>query len=333
VLHLWDPVRPYIGYKEFYDYGLNRLVITSPTSWHYDQNYTVGTTSITDGHPFDGSNLGWCFAIPLSIDLHKGRQPLSVGFAATEITFLFASGTGAAVTQIEDDDGRRLFVRDRVHSSYAEFESSPGSALEGVARWPWLNADGGGGSLGDLYLIERPRGSSPLTVTVRGSNYRLAQAGAGHLIEIESASAAPAKDRIRFDDFTGNDQAVELRTESPLRTVSVRQLRPENDLGHWRAAAVRKARVEKGRIRIGTSDRLSRVEISAEKKRHAFDVELQRYRGDRLVSRDLGRHVVEPGESLGFRPENWDAIADTPIDRRRQRSPSAKRPSRGPSKT
>ena len=170
-------------------------------------------------------------------------------------------------------------------------------------------------------------------MTVRGSNYRLIQAQAGNLIEIEAASAAPAKDRIRIEDFGGVDQAVELRTDSPLRTVSVRQLRSENDLGHWRAAAVGKARVEKGLDPIGTSDRLSGVEISAEKKRHAFQVELQRYRGDRLMRRDLGRHVVAPGESLGFRPDSWDAIADTSIDRRRRESPSAKRPSRGPSKT
>jgi hypothetical protein len=328
LLYLWDPVRPYVGHPEFYSGGHNKLVISSPTSWHYDQNYTASTGPVTDGHAFDGSNLGWCFAIPMSVDLHKGRQPLSVGFLATEITFLLASGTGASVTQIEDDDGRRLFARDRIHSSYADFETSPSTALEGVARWPWLNAAGGDGSLGDLYVIERPRGSAPLTVTVRGSNYRLLQAGAGHLVEIEAAAAAPARDRVRIEDFTGSDQAVELRTESALRTVSVRQLRPENELGHWRAAAVSKARVEKGRIRIGTADRLGRVEIAADTKRHAFHVELQRYRGDRLASRDLGRHVIEPGESLAFRPKSWDAIEKTPVDRVRRAAPSPKRPDR-----
>jgi hypothetical protein len=330
ILHLWDPVRPYVRYPEFYDHGHNQLVITGPASWHYDQKYTDGTISVTDGHTFDGSNLGWCFAIPLSIDLHKGRQPFSVGFVGTEITFLFASGAGAAVTQIEDDDGRRLFVRDRVHSRYAEFETSPPTALEGVARWPWLNAaEGGrGASLGDLYVIERPQGNSPLTVTVRGSTYGLVQAGAGHLLEIEAAGAAIARDRIRIEAFGGADQAVELRTGSALRTVSVRQLRPENDLGHWRAAAVRNVRVERGGVRIGTSDRLGRLEIAAETKRHAFHVELQRYRGDRLASRDLGRHVIEPGESLAFRPRSWDAIEKTPVDRVRRAAPSPKRPDR-----
>ena len=196
VLHLWDPVRPYIGYKEFYDYGLNRLVITSPTSWHYDQDYTVGPTTITDGHPFDGSNNGWCFADP-AVDRPAQGPPTAERWVRCHgITFLFASGSGAAVTQIEDDDGRRLYVRDRIHSSYTDFESSPASALEGVARWPWFNAGGDGPPPGDLYLIERPRGSSQLTVTVRGSNYRLIQAQAGNLIEIEAASAAPAKDRM-----------------------------------------------------------------------------------------------------------------------------------------
>jgi len=329
VIHLWDPVRPYIGYQDFYDDDHNLLVITSPSSWHYDQNYGTGPGAVTDGHAFDGSNLGWCFAIPMSLDLHKGRQPLSVGFAATEITFLFASGTGAAVTQIEDDDGRRLYGRDRIHSSYADFESSPANALEGVARWPWFGAGAAGSIPGDLYLIERPRGSSPLTVTVRGSSYRLVQARAGHLIEIEATAAAPARDRIRVEDFRGANQAVELRTDSALRTVRVRQLRTENDLGHWRAVAVHKVRLEKGRTRIAASAGIGGVEVAAQKKRHPFHVELQRYRGTRLASRDLGRHFVEAGESLAFRPENWDAIEETPVERHRRAAPRPKPRGRG----
>ena len=97
-------------------------------------------------------------SIPLSIDLHKGRQPLSVGFAATEITFLFGeeAGAGRRSRRSKTTMGDGCNVRDRIHSSYTDFESSLTSALEGVARWPWFNAGGDGPSPGDLYLIERP---------------------------------------------------------------------------------------------------------------------------------------------------------------------------------
>ncbi len=37
-LWVWDPNRPYDGFPAFYDLGLNRIDITGPTSWIYDQN-------------------------------------------------------------------------------------------------------------------------------------------------------------------------------------------------------------------------------------------------------------------------------------------------------
>ena len=324
-IYLWDSDRPFSGYPGYYTGGFNRIVITGPTSWHYDQN----VLGLTDGTTYDGFNNGWCFAVPTSLELHKGRQPISVGFALTGLTLLFASGIGAAVTQIEDDDGRRLYATDRAHRTLGEFESDPSVALDGVARWPWYGASRGGPLPGDLYLIERPAGSPPLNVTVHGSQYKLLHAQAGNLVEIQAAATRPARDRIRVADFAGADQAVELRTDSERRTVHVRQLRAENGGRDWRSIDIRNTHVSKGHLRIETSGGLNGVQVSGATTRMAFDLEIQRYRGARHDRRSLGRPTVNAGESLTIRPRDWDAIADTKVDRQRR---SLQRPKRAPSR-
>ena len=80
---------------------------------------------------------GWFFAIPTSLIRHKGRQPISVGFAITQLTLLFVSGTGS-VAQIEDDEGRRLFTDAGDHPLRSDLETAEDRRLTGVAPWPWV---------------------------------------------------------------------------------------------------------------------------------------------------------------------------------------------------
>ena len=158
VLHVWDPNRPYDAFSQHYDGDHNKIVITGPTTWSYDQN---AGGLFTGGTLYDGSMNGWFFAIPTSLEIHKGRQPISAGFLLTGLTTLFVSGIGAAVTQIEDDEGRRLYTSDRKHRNRGDLETSSDRRLTGVAPWPWPG--GLGGDLpGELFFIERPPGSSPL---------------------------------------------------------------------------------------------------------------------------------------------------------------------------
>jgi hypothetical protein len=179
VLHVWNSNLPYAWFREHYDGDHNKIVITGPTSWHYDQNVPTNI----GGAVYDGSNNGWFFAIPTSLEIHKGRQPISAGFALTGVMTLFVSGVGAAVTQIEDDEGRRLYTSDRVHRSRGDLETSPARRLPGVAPWPWPG--GLAGDLpGELFFLERPLGSSPLNVSVRGDEYHLMHLSSGHLTEL-----------------------------------------------------------------------------------------------------------------------------------------------------
>jgi hypothetical protein len=153
IMFIWDPIRPFDTFPDYYTSGLNRIIITGPTSWTYDQ--TAGG-SFTDGTTYSGSMGGWCFAIPFSLELHKGRHPFSVGFLLTNLTLLFISGTGSAVTQISDGEGRRFYTSDRPHGRLDDIETTSSRRLEGVARWPWYGAPADAPLPGDLYIVQRP---------------------------------------------------------------------------------------------------------------------------------------------------------------------------------
>ena len=92
VLHVWDPNRPYDAFSQHYDGDHNKIIINGPTTWSYDQN---AGGLFTGGTLYDGSMNGWFFAIPTSLEIHKGRQPISAGFVLTGLTTLFVSGIGA----------------------------------------------------------------------------------------------------------------------------------------------------------------------------------------------------------------------------------------------
>ena len=298
VLHVWNSNLPYAWFPEHYDGDHNKIVITGPTSWHYDQNVPTNI----GGAVYDGSNNGWFFAIPTSLEIHKGRQPISAGFVLTGVVTLFVSGVGAAVTQIEDDQGRRLYTSDKLHRSRGDLETSPDRRLHGVAPWPWPG--GLAGELpGELFFLERPPGSSPLTVSVRGDEYRVMHLSSDHLTELTAGrAAASAKDRVRVEASCGDDQSVVLRTGAPRRRFDVHHLRCESPRS-WRSVRVSNLVVTTDRLKVLAPAKLDAVEISGTATRRDVDVELRRYDGDTLAKRNLTRQRVPAGQILRVAPD------------------------------
>jgi hypothetical protein len=303
VLHVWDPNRPYDAFPAHYDGDHNRVVITGPTSWTYDQ--TAG--GLFGGTLYSGSMNGWCFAIPTSLEIHKGRHPISAGFLLTGLTALFVSGVGAAVTQIEDDEGRRLYTSDRTHRSRGDLESSPARRLPGVAPWPWPG--GLGGQLpGDLFFLERPPGSSPLNVSVRGDEYRLLHASPRHLTEVTAGRAqARAKDRLRLAGSPDDAQSVAVATRASRR-VDIHHLRQEAPQA-WRSLRVRGALIDDDRLRVDAPAAFDAVEVSGTTARPRLDIELRRYDGEGVVRRRLAPRGIPAGRTLRVAPADWDRLS------------------------
>jgi hypothetical protein len=309
VLHVWDPNRPYDAFSQHYDADHNKVVINGPTSWSYDQ--TAG--GIFGGTLYDGSMNGWCFAIPTSLEIHKGRQPISAGFILTGLTTLFVSGIGAAVTQIEDDDGRRLYTSDKTHRSRGDLETSADRRLTGVAPWPWPG--GLAGDLpGELFFIERPPGSSPLRVSVRGDEYHLVHLSSGHLTEVTAAPAGPAaKDDIRLAGSADEAQSVVVSTRAARRRFDVHHLRHDGP-DAWRSVAVRNAVVTQDRLEVRAPVAFDLVEIAGTTARRDVDVELRRFGEGKVTTRRAPGQRIPAGRSLRLAPSSWERLSRAKLE-------------------
>jgi len=295
LIYVYDPNRPFDTFPDYYTASHNKMVLSGPTNWTYDQSaggfYSSGTL-------YDGSNNGWCFALPVTTEIHKARHPISVGFAVTGLTLLFVSGVGAAVTQIEDEDGHRFYTSDGPHVHSSEIETSSLQRLQGVARWPWFDAAEGGELPGELYLVQRPVGSSPLTLTVSGSRYSLRQLHVDNLVEIESQSASTAREKIRIDDFTGDQQTVEIQTNGTRRRFQINQLRTENGGADWSSLQVQNAYISKSDLRLQASPGFESIDISTQRGTRLFDIEFQQYRSNVLERKTATRRRVSVGKSV-----------------------------------
>jgi hypothetical protein len=309
VLHVWDSDRPYPWYPEHYDGDHNKIVITGPTSWTYDQN---AGGLYTGGQVYDGSNSGWFFAIPTSLEIHKSRQPFSAGFVLTGLTTLFVSGVGAAVTQIEDDQGRRLFTSNRVHRVQGDLERAAGRRLPGVVPWPWPAA-GGGEPPGELYFLDRPHGSPPLNVSVRGGAYRLMHLSSGHLTELTTGPAAHAADLVRLEGSPGDAQSVEVSTRAPRRRFDIHHLRQDSP-GAWRSVNVQNALVTTDRLRVHAPVAFDVVEISGTAARRDADIIFSRYDGGKVARRNLASQHVPPGRALRMAPTDWARLSRSKVE-------------------
>lgn len=310
VLHVWDPNRPYDAFPEYYDTDRNKIVITGPTSWSYDQK---GGTLYPTGNTYNGSNNGWFFAIPTSLEIHKGRHPISPGFVLTGLTTLFVSGTGAAVTQIEDESGRRLYTSDKVHRNRGDLETSSDRRLTGVAPWPWPDGPGGEPP-GELFFIERPPGSSPLHVSVRGDGYNLAHFSTGHLTELTAQpTGTTAKDRIRLEGSADDDQVVDVSTRAGRRQFDIHHLRQDGP-GAWRSVTVRNAAVARDHLQVRAPVTFGAIEISGATTARDVDVELRRYDGGKVATRRAPGRRVPAGQALQLAPSSWERLGRAKVE-------------------
>ena len=308
VLYVWNSNVPYKWHPGHYDGVHNKIVITDPTNWHYDQNQPDNIGEAV----FDGSNNGWFFAIPTSLEIHKGRQPISPAFALTGVMTLFVSGIGATVTQIEDDEGRRLYTSDRVHKSRGDLETSADRRLPGVAPWPWPG--GRSGELpGELFFFERPPGSSPLNISVRGDEYHVMHLSSGHLTELTAGrTAASSKDRIRVEGSPHDDQAIAVQTGASRRRFDIHHLRQDASRA-WRSVKVQNALVTDDQLRVHAPVAFDAVEISGTTARRDVDVQLRRHDGSKLATRNLSQQRVPAGRALRMAPADWERLSRSSV--------------------
>lgn len=290
-LYVWDSMRPYALYPDYYNSGYNRIRINGPTDWTYDQNPTPPSTS--DGYLYEGVHHGWLFAFSASAVRNKGSQPFSVGYALSDLSYFVLTGS-ASVAQIEDDEGRLLFETDAAGRPTG-WRTDAGLA---VAPWPWA---GGPGSGKELYLVAGA--DTAITVHVEGGDYRLQVASAGRLTEVAPRGTGRATDSIRVEP-TGDSQALELRTSARSRRFDVRHVH-QSQPGKWAAVHVRDALVTDDALRVELGGTGDAARVSGARARRKVDVEFERFQDGAHSSSLLEGRRFDAERPLFATPEQW----------------------------
>ncbi|GAA4352620.1 hypothetical protein [Microbacterium rhizosphaerae] len=271
-IYVWDSVRPYALFPDYYDLGYNVIRINGPADWTYNQN---PTPAISDAYVYEGAHHGWLFAFSSTAVRNKGSQPFSVGFAMSDLSYLVLSGS-ASVAQIEDDEGRLLFETDAAGRPTG-WRTTTGLA---VLPWPWA---GGSGSGSELYLVHGDE--TAITVHVDGQDYSLQLASAGRLTEVAPRGAGRATDSIRIER-RGASHALELRTSARSRRFDVRHVH-QPEPGVWAGVRVQDALVTDDAVRVELAATADSARLSGAHARRKVDLVFERFSDGRLSSSTL----------------------------------------------
>lgn len=298
IMHIWDSNHPYDEDPEHYaDWNTaNHLVITGTYEWHY----TPGSTHYSGS----GWDSAWCFCVPMSKILHKSRQPMALDIVFDALLTAFISGPGAALSQVSDDAGRRLFkpVNDQ-DPSERERETDEGVRLQGAFRWPWGQAKSEGVDTPELFFIRRSEDEvSPLTFTINGSRYKVLFSIAGNVIQIDAESDISATDVVRLSGTAANP-SLEIATLGEEREFSIRCLRAGEDHADWRSFDISHLVVNpESQVTITSLDNLHALEISSAGREVLFDLAVTQKVNGTVSTRAFEALVTTPGKRLRIAP-------------------------------
>ncbi len=296
-LYVWDSNHPYGADPGHYSSNACQLVINSATDW----NYTSGNNQYSGG--------GWCFVVPMSTVLHKSRQPMAYDMVLDAVMTVFLTGTGAAVTQISDADGRRLYTGAAdAHFSRRGLETDPRKRLMGIGRWPWYSGVNKPTLPGELYFGRRSAVSSDLIYILSGSRYRFIKGWAGGLLEIEVESRYRGAQEIRIGAQGGGSQRIEIQPLKQSRLVHIRHLRQDPKTGGWRSLRVKSLRVPTQGMALNVWGNLEVVEIQSKGLQIQMEVELEQRLNGQLRKVELGRLKAPHNRLLRLSPRDWSRL-------------------------
>jgi hypothetical protein len=330
IMHIWDPNLPYDDNNAHYASSStsNHLVINSATNWTYAPGYET----------YSGSGGAWCFAIPMSLVVKKSRQPMALDMVFDALMTVFVGGPGAAVSQITDDEGHRLYKTEvDIQTSRSNLETDPAKRLKGVGRWPWYaQADlrrfdkdrisatpAKKGSTrkqefpGELYFIRRPVGSSsPLNFTISGQKYEATFSIAGNLVKIDSQAAARAKDIVKLSRAATAAQSLEIKTLGDQRDFTIKQLRTGTTGREWRSFDIKNLKSSRNiPVTIDVIGDLEAVTVSSPDREVQFDLDIQQRIKGEVTTRKVDRLSTTPGKVLRVAPKSWQMLDKTELEK------------------
>jgi hypothetical protein len=299
IMHIWDSNHPYAADPPHYQGSgpgaAHHMVIRSATDWQY----TSGSKS------YPGSTTGWCFIVPMSAVLNKARHPMAPDMVFDALMSAFVTGPGAAVDQVTDEEGHKLYTFTGEHTLRSELETDPALRLDGIGRWPWLAQNEEGELPGELYFMRRRLGERNLEFTVRGSQYRVIAGIAGNLLEVEVSSSRRSQDVLRISRLSTATRSIEIQPLDRTRAVQVRYLRSDTSGNEWRSVEVRTARLGRGGLTLSLPGDMDAVELHSRGGAVPFDLALAQRREGQVQRREAGRLSTVRGNAFRVEPDDW----------------------------
>jgi len=217
-------------------------------------------------------------------------------------TFL-VNGPGAAVSQISDDKGHRFYKAEAdKHLSTSDLETDPSRRLKEMVRWPWFGRAGDGELPGELYFMRRRVGNTALNLTVSGAEYKVMNAMAGNLIEIDVRSSTRSRDTIKISRLSTAAQSLEIKALGEPRTANIKQLRVGRKGAEWKSVSIKNVNVPREGLVINMVGDLAAVEVLSGDKAVEFEMEVQQRFGVKVSTRDVGRLSTVSGRVLRVAP-------------------------------
>jgi hypothetical protein len=308
VLHIWNCNYPYDVNSSKYNGKDNLLVINSSFSWDYTPD--PGNSNATSYH---GSNIGWCFAVPMSLVLTKSRQPIALDIASKALIQIFVNV--GSVSQITDEQGRRFYINDAdAHVLRQEVEVDPAKRVPNLIRYPWAFRGSDQQAPGELYFMERSKSDASSLITTVSGNYELTMCMGQNLIKINSASERAARDAIKTQGLVLEPMTLEMTPTGHERSVSLSHMFGDAKAKGWRKFVFKKMTVpEKETLRLSVERKgdSHAVVLSSLEKEVAFDLEVEEQIEKKHTTQVLGRASTVPGKVLRLEPAQWGSLLST----------------------
>jgi hypothetical protein len=276
------------------------MVIHGPTDWEYFPNPLHPNPA---PYPYRGSNMGWCFAVPMSLVLPKDRHPFTLDLVFDALQTAFLSGPGAAISQISDEEGRTFYKTEKmVHLQRSDIEADPVKRLKGVIRWPWYGGTGKRNQPGELYFIRGAASRSPLIFTVSGTDYSFIHFKGRNMIALEGRSEQRLKDVIRIVP-TPHDlhQTVEIMTVGGSRKVNLRAVRADKERGVWKSVQIKEAKLKHAAMRIKLVGALDDVQVEGIGNKVGFDLKIQERKNRKVAAKQYRNIIADVSRPFSIR--------------------------------
>jgi hypothetical protein len=302
-IFLYDPNRSWADpvKRTWYTSGKNYITIdsTGTNGWTYDHG-----DGYWSGKPASGGNI---MILPISVIGPTARSPASLGLNISDIlaTF-FITGDGAEITQITDQDGKRLYI-----PGTTEVDTNPATGM--LNTLPWISSDqkrtaSGNNNAGKVlayFMLGNPTGSLDIDIRSGKEGYKMGMFGRGSYLSVRADQGSGA-DLITLENAGSQQPGVIIRNQSNAAKFDVEFIQildPYKKSRHFRLNNLEVPALQPMLIRV--TDNQKALELQTTDARIQYDLELVNVVRSKPEILKQEKLKLDAGKNQIIKPGNW----------------------------